>query len=156
MGEADVPVRDAPGSRHGLPQRVRPMTDIVAMLRSSLALAPLSFALCAQASELHAGNNPLRLSETANTETVCAGQLPSGWIKVDDAWNPTTCGNPTSKTYNVWMIAQYSEKPIGFVMVACNGAAPAGWVIVGTTWNPTTCGHPTANQKNMMTIKRLN
>ena len=125
------------------------MTAIVGMLRSSLVLAPLWFVLCAQASDVHA-------AEIAVTESVCAGQLPSGWIKVDDAWNPTTCGNPTSKTYNVWTIAPYSEKPIGFVMVACNGSAPAGWVIVGTTWNPTSCGHPTTNQKNVMTIKRLN
>jgi hypothetical protein len=130
--------------------------DIEATFRSTLVLAPLLFALGAQASDLYAGTKPLRVSEIAQTESICAGQVPSGWIKVDDAWNPTTCGNPTSKTYNVWMIAQYSEKPIGFVMVACNGSAPAGWVIVGTTWNPTSCGHPTTNQKNVMTIKRLN
>jgi hypothetical protein len=132
------------------------MTDIVAMLRTSLVLAPLWFALGAQASDLYAVTKPLRLSEIAQTESVCTGQVPSGWIKVDDAWNPTSCGNPTSRTYNVWMIAQYSEKPIGSVMLACNGPAPSGWVIVGTAWNPTTCGHPIANQQNVMTIKRLN
>ena len=131
------------------------MTEIAAMLRSSLALVPLWFALCAQASDVHAGNRALRLAEIADTESVCAGELPSGWIKVNDAWNPTSCGNPTRVTYNVWMIAQYTEKPIGSVMVACNGPAPPGWVIVGTAWNPTACGHPTTNQKNMMTIKRL-
>ncbi len=131
------------------------MTAIVAMLRSSLALAPLWFALCAQPSDLHAGSKPLRLAQIADTESVCAGQVPSGWIKVNDAWNPASCGNPTRVTYNVWMIAQYTEKPIGFVMVVCNGPAPSGWVIVGTAWNPTACGHPTINQKNMMTIKRL-
>jgi hypothetical protein len=129
--------------------------NIKPAFRSSLALAPLWFALCAQAADLHASNKPLRLSEIAETESVCAGQVPSGWIKVSDAWNPTTCGNPTRLTYNVWIIAQFTEKPIGFVMVACNGPAPSGWVIVGTAWNPTACGHPATNQKNMMTIKRL-
>ena len=132
------------------------MRDIEATFRSLLAVAPLWCALCAQASTLHAGALGLRLSEIAQTESVCAGQLPSGWIKVDDAWNPTTCGNPTRNTYNVWKIEQYSEKPIGFVMVACNGPAPSGWVIVETMWNPTACGRPTTNQKNVMTIKRLN
>jgi len=131
------------------------MADIKAAFRSTLMLAPLWFALCAQASDVHAGNKPLRLAEMVDTESVCAGQLPSGWIKVDDAWNPTTCGNPTRKTYNVWMIEQLTDKPIGFVMLACNGPAPSGWVIVGTAWNPTACGRPITNQKNVMTIKRL-
>ncbi len=132
------------------------MTYIKAAVRSILAVAPLWFALFAQASYVYAGNRSLRVAEIADTESVCAGQVPSGWIKVNDAWNPTSCGNPARVTYNVWTIAQYSEKPVGFVMVACNGAAPSGWVIVGTAWNPTACGHPTVNQKNMMTIKRLN
>lgn len=132
------------------------MRSIKVALHSVLAFAPLWFALCAQASDLHTSNKPLRLSETADTESVCARQVPAGWIKVNDAWNPTTCGNPTRMTYNVWMIEQLSDKPIGFVMLACNGPAPSGWVIVGTAWNPTACGHPTANQKNVMTIKRLN
>ncbi len=131
------------------------MTQIAAMLRGSLALGPLWFALCAQASDVHAGNRALRLAEVADTESVCAGEVPSGWIKVNDAWNPTSCGNPTRVTYNVWTIAQYTEKPIGSVMVVCYGPAPSGWVIVGTVWNPTACGHPTTNQKNVMTIKRL-
>ncbi len=126
-----------------------------AVLPSIRAFAPLWFALCAHASDIHAGDKSLQLAEVAETEFVCAGEVPSGWIKVNDAWNPTTCGNPTRVTYNVWMIAQYTEKPIGTVMVVCNGPAPSGWVIVGTAWNPTACGHPTTNQKNVMTIKRL-
>ena len=112
-------------------------------------------ALCASASALQAGEPGRAIAVPDKTESVCAGQAPAGWIKVDDAWNPTTCGNPTTKTYNVWVIAQVTEKPIGSSMVACSGQAPAGWVIVETSWNPTVCGHPTANQKNVMTIKRL-
>jgi hypothetical protein len=68
------------------------MTKILATVRNSLALAPLWFALCAQAFDLHASNKPLRLAEIADTESVCAGEVPSGWIKVNDAWNPTSCG----------------------------------------------------------------
>ncbi len=132
------------------------MTDTKAAVRSILAVALPCFALFAQASYVQAGDNPLPLAEIADTESVCAGQLPSGWIKVNDAWNPTSCGNPARLSYNIWMIARYSEKPIGFVMVACNGTAPPGWVIVGTAWNPTACGHPSVNQRNMMTIKRVN
>jgi hypothetical protein len=127
-----------------------------ALLRALFALGALLFALQAQASSETAGSRSLRLAEIAATETVCAAQMPSGWIKVDDAWNPTTCGNPSTKTYNVWIIREYAGEPIGALMTVCNGRAPVGWVVVTTRWNPTACGHPTTNQKNVMVIQRLN
>ena len=132
------------------------MANIKAAFPGILALAPLGVVLCTQAAAAHLAAKPLRLAETAEIESVCAGEISAGWIKVNDAWNPTTCGNPTRVTYNVWMIARYDEKPVGSVMAACNGPAPSGWVIVGTAWNPIACGHPATHQNNMMTIKRLN
>jgi hypothetical protein len=124
--------------------------------RSLFAFGSLWLALQAQASGAAAGSRSLRLAEIAATETVCAAQVPPGWIKVDDAWNPTTCGNPTTKAYNVWIIRAYEGEPIGTVMTVCSGRAPAGWVVVTTAWNPTACSHPSTSQKNVMVIQRLN
>jgi hypothetical protein len=99
---------------------------------------------------------PLSLGAILTAQNVCAGPVPPGWIKINDAWNPTVCGNPATITYNVWTIQQLSDQPLGAVIHACKGPVPSGWAIVGTTWNPTVCGHPTANQSNVMAVKRLN
>jgi hypothetical protein len=99
---------------------------------------------------------PLSLETILQTQNVCAGSLPPGWIKINDAWNPTVCGNPTRIAYNVWTIQRFTEQPMGAIIHACRGAVPSGWAIVGTLWNPTVCGHPTTNQLNVMAIKRLN
>jgi hypothetical protein len=99
---------------------------------------------------------PLSLETILQTQNVCAGSLPPGWIKINDAWNPTVCGNPTRIAYNVWTIQRFTDQPMGAVIHACRGAVPTGWAIVGTLWNPTVCGHPATNQPNVMAIKRLN
>ena len=99
---------------------------------------------------------PLALGAILRTQNVCAGSVTAGWIKINDAWNPTVCGNPATIAYNVWTIQQLTDQPIGAVIHACKGAVPAGWTIVGTIWNPTVCGHPANNQPNVMAIRRLN
>ena len=99
---------------------------------------------------------PLSLGAILRTQYVCAGPVPDGWVKINDAWNPTVCGNPHALSYNVWTLQQLSDQPPGAVIQACRGAVPPGWAIVGTAWNPTLCGHPAANQSNVMAIKRLN
>jgi hypothetical protein len=99
---------------------------------------------------------PLSLGEILRTQNVCAGAVPPGWIKINDAWNPTVCGNPATITYNVWTLQQLSGQPLGAVIHACKGTVPSGWAIAGTAWNPTVCGHPASNQSNVMAIKRLN
>ena len=99
---------------------------------------------------------PLSLGAILTTQNVCAGSVPTGWIKINDAWNPTVCGNPATITYNVWIIQQLSDQPPGAVVHACKGAVPSGWAVVGTTWNPTVCGHPATNLANVMAIRRLN
>lgn len=98
---------------------------------------------------------PLSLGSILQTQNVCAGSLPPGWIKINDAWNPTVCGNPARITYNVWTIQQFTDQPKGAIIHACSAAVPSGWAIVGTTWNPTVCGHPNSKQSNVMAIKRL-
>jgi hypothetical protein len=108
-----------------------------------LSLAPLSLA-------------PLSLGAALQTQIVCAGAAPPGWIKINDSWNPTVCGNPSAITYNVWTIQQFTDQPPGAVIHACKGSVPSGWATVGTGWNPTVCGHPAATQANVMAIKRLN
>ena len=99
---------------------------------------------------------PLLLETTVQTQNVCAGSVPPGWIKINDAWNPTVCGKPTGVAYNVWTMQRFTDQPTGAIIHACRGAVPVGWAIVGTLWNPTVCGHPSANQPNVMAIKRLN
>jgi hypothetical protein len=91
-----------------------------------------------------------------SAQDVCAGSSPAGWIKINDAWNPTVCGKPATITYNVWTLRPLGDPPIGAVIHACRASVPTGWVIIGTTWNPTVCGHPATNQSNIMAIKRLN
>jgi hypothetical protein len=99
---------------------------------------------------------PLSLGAISTMQNVCAGSATSGWIKINDAWNPTVCGNPAIITYNVWTLQQLSDQPVGAVIHACKGAVPSGWTLVGSAWNPTVCGHPATNQSNVMVIKRLN
>jgi hypothetical protein len=99
---------------------------------------------------------PLPLGAISRTQYVCAGSVPPDWIKTNDGWNPTVCGNPATINYNVWTIQQLSDEPLGTVIHACKGSVPLGWVIVGTGWNPTVCGHPATNQPNVMAIRRLN
>jgi hypothetical protein len=98
---------------------------------------------------------PLPLMNVQPTQNVCAGSVPSGWIKVNDSWSPTVCGKPTSIIYNVWSVQALSAEPIGAVIYACSGSPPSGWVLVSQMWNPTLCGHPSAQQPNVMAIKRL-
>jgi hypothetical protein len=98
---------------------------------------------------------PLALGTLLQTQYVCAGSLPPGWIKINDAWNPTVCGNPTGIAYNVWSILRLNDQPQGAIVHACRAAVPPGWAMVGTAWNPTVCGHPASQQLNVMAIKRL-
>ncbi len=98
---------------------------------------------------------PLSMGAILRTQNVCAGSVPGGWIKINDAWNPTVCGNPTNITYNVWIIQQFIDQPLGAIIQACKGTVPSGWAIISTAWNPTVCGHPATVQSNVMAIKRL-
>lgn len=86
---------------------------------------------------------------------ICAGsRVPDGWIKVDDQWSPTTCGNPSNIVYNVWTIERYDDKPKGSVMDVCaSETTPKGWVEVGTAWQPTCCGHPANITRNVKRIQ---
>lgn len=88
-------------------------------------------------------------------ETVCAGSVPTGWIKINDSWSPSTCGSPPSTVRNVWTIARYNNKAVGATMDVCTGPVPDGWAIVGTRSSLSTCMSP-AVSKNIMTIRRFN
>jgi hypothetical protein len=112
--------------------------------------------LSAIAALIFIANSALINTAFAETQTVCAGSVPSGWIKTDDRWDPTKCGNPTNITYNVWTIEKYVDKPKGAVIVACSDSPPWGWSIIAQNWEPSKCGKPQAISNNVMTIKRLN
>jgi len=95
--------------------------------------------------------------ENASTQDICAGTpVPPGWIKTNDSWSPTTCGNPTEITYNVWTITEYADLPAGSELTVCADApVPTGWVVTNTSWDPTRCGHPSNITNNIKTIKRI-
>lgn len=100
----------------------------------------------------------LKLNAAFTRMRICAGSpVPTGWIKVNDKWSPTSCGNPTSIVYNVWIIERYDNKPVGTQMSVCASApTPPGWVVVNKFWSPTRCGHPSAIVNNMKRIRRVN
>ncbi|TMQ93566.1 hypothetical protein ETD83_25150 [Actinomadura soli] len=93
----------------------------------------------------------------AATERVCAGDdnVPQGFVKVNDYWDPTRCGNPSSIFPNVWVIESYTDKAVGDEMVVCSGWRPAGWSTLNSFWDPTRCGNPGPITNNMWSIKRL-
>jgi hypothetical protein len=99
---------------------------------------------------------PHQLNKIYETQDVCAGSVPPGWIHVNDHWNPTVCGNPTDISPNVWTIERYDNLPIGSTLTACAGTVPVGWALVGTGWNPTSCGEPVNIENNIEVVKRLN
>jgi hypothetical protein len=110
-----------------------------------------------EASDQQAKLSAPRLGITRTVMDVCSGSpVPSGWIKVNDYWSATSCGNPSSIVYNVSTIERYNNKSVGAVMNVCAGApTPSGWVIVDTYWSPTSCGHPSSIVRNMKQIRRV-
>ena len=101
---------------------------------------------------------PVISADTAPAQDICAGSpVPFGWIKTNDSWDPTSCGNPSSITYNVWTITQYADLPLDSQLTVCADApVPNGWVVINNSWYPTCCGHPTSMVNNVKTIKRVN
>lgn len=143
-GQATAPLPATPQQAPATPPPAAPPPD--AMLRAPDHREPPTS---------EAPPAPLALGAILRTQNVCAGAVTSGWIKINDAWNPTVCGKPAIITYNVWTLQQLSDQPVGAVIHACKGPVPSGWALVGTAWNPTVCGHPATNQLNVMVIKRL-
>jgi hypothetical protein len=94
--------------------------------------------------------------------TACANQVPAGWVKVDDSWDPASCGNPSSYTLNVWTIANPAWVPVGGRMEVCAGWRPndqpppngSKWSLRAVSWNPNKCGHPASYLENIWTIER--
>ena len=94
-------------------------------------------------------------SET--TTACCSSATPPGYLKTDDRWDPTSCGNPSTTIYNVCTYQRYDDKPKGAVMNVCAGQQlPQGWVRENTSWVPTSCGHPTVMMNNVETIRKAN
>jgi hypothetical protein len=97
-------------------------------------------------------------SDRGQRNIICrGGNIPAGWILVDDLRDPNSCGgsNPTVlNSYNVWAIEKYSDRPVGTVIEVCASApTPPGWVLVDVYRNRDSCGHPaepfTANVKRI-------
>lgn len=97
-------------------------------------------------------------AERGQRNIICrGGNIPAGWILVDDLRDPNSCGgsNPAVlNSYNVWAIEKYSDRPVGTVIEVCASApTPPGWVLVDVYRNKDSCGHPpdlfTANVKRI-------
>jgi len=97
---------------------------------------------------------PLPLEVVVRTESVCAGSLPAGWVKINETWNPTVCGQPAAIVYNVWTVEQIADQPIGAVVHACAGPTPPNWKVLERLLNPTICGQPADQRANVMVIQR--
>ena len=83
-------------------------------------------------------------SGTTQDQTACCSRPPDGYIKIDDSWDPNSCGNPQSVVYNSCTFTRYDNKTAGEVLTICAGQIPAGWTKVpgSDSWQPTRCGHP--------------
>ncbi len=89
------------------------------------------------------------------TTACCSSGIPAGYYKVNDNWNSTSCGSPSSITMNVCTYQRYDNKPIGAIMSICNGQPLAsGWLRTDTNWNPTSCGRPSSITQNVQTVRR--
>jgi hypothetical protein len=99
----------------------------------------------------------LPLNIAFRSMNVCAGSpIPKGWIKTDDSWNPTVCGQPTSIVPNVITITRYVDMPVGSILSVCADAPrPRGWAEIDRSWNPTRCGRPTSIVNNVKLIKKI-
>ena len=109
--------------------------------------------------EHHGGlhrNDVLPMSRGLAFQTLkqCAGSIPSGWIKADDAWNPTLCGSPDIKTFNEWTLVRLDTRLIGEMIEACTTEIPSGWRVLEYHWDPSKCGRPGSALNNVMTIQR--
>lgn len=98
--------------------------------------------------------NSLPLKVIVGTQNICAGSTPPGWVKINEAWNPTVCGQPAAVTFNVWTLQHIAEQPIGAIVYACTGPTPPDWKVLERVWNPTVCGQPADQQANVMVIQR--
>ena len=117
---------------------------------------PSTEAIATEAQKQQKNFVSMELNKISQTQWVCAGQLPPGWLKIGGQWNPTSCGNPTTIYENVWLIERYDDKPVGSVMTICAQQIPNGWVKISGSWNPTMCGSPSTIQENVIQIRRLN
>lgn len=132
------------------------MARIIAALFFCLLCTGTAFSQSTdERAEPHQRHRGKELVPVYQAQTVCANQVPRGWIRTNDRWDPTTCGKPTTISYNVWTIEKYHGRPVGSIMRVCSDIIPRGWVMIDSMWNPTMCGHPTAMTKNVMTIKRV-
>ncbi len=106
---------------------------------------------------------PLMLSASVvvaqnSPNEICAGSsVPQGWIVVNDDWNPMTCGRPSIRISNVWLIERYNNKPVGWTMSVCSTApTPYGWVETQRDWSSLACGRPSSSYiKNVKQIRRI-
>jgi hypothetical protein len=102
---------------------------------------------------------------SADLPSVCAGteNVPAGWVKIDDSWDPSRCGNPGAFTLNVWTITNPAWVPVGGRLNVCAGWRPndrpppdsSKWSVRAISWDPAKCGHPATFLENIWTIERV-
>ena len=131
---------------------------VLVLMALSLPMAGSGQARIPVAAPGTAATDEVRVAQVVGgQQSICSSSpIPWGWIIVNDSWDPTRCGNPTSTTYNVRTIERYDNRPKGSTMKVCSySPTPEGWTDVDSAWDPTSCGHPTSISNNMKTIRRL-
>jgi len=122
----------------------------------SLKLSASSFDEDVKAEVKHLKNEPWPVpTSVIASKTACASaESEPDFVPVDDYWDPTRCGNPTTVTPNVRMLVKApSAAEGGRTLEVCAGATlPTGWTIASKRWDPTRCGRPTSSEQNIWRI----
>lgn len=100
--------------------------------------------------------------QPAELLTLCSNAAaPEGYFKVNDRWDPTSCGDPTSLLVkNISIYQRYDNKEIGSRMSICinqqGRPLPAEWSQIDTGFNGSSCGSPRPGlSDNVQTVQRI-
>jgi len=75
-------------------------------------------------------------------QVICPGRIPAGYIKVDEAKSPSTCGG------RGWVIDLYTNKAVGSAMTVCaDQPTPPGWQDLEISASSGQCGNTAGNIK---------
>ncbi len=75
----------------------------------------------------------------AQTQEMCPGPIPEGWVQVGVVTCAGCCGSP-GKQVDKLVIKRISDSPPGAKLTVCPQPTPSGWVVVGSEACAGCCG----------------
>lgn len=126
----------------------------------AVAVPAAGDALFAQGAQA-AFRRPPPANAFGSRDLVCRGAtVPEGWILVDGVRDRGSCSgdNPAVlRTYNVWVIERFADRPVGTEIEVCAAApTPSGWDLVDLYRRREICGQPEdAFDTNVKRIRRV-